>query len=162
MRRAHERGTGRSCHVQSFVGRFIGGAQRTAAATYRSVRARPSSARVDVGWLANPVAMERGVQEVARSIAREDATRPVPAMGGRCQTKDEHPRVGVAETGQGSTPVGLVGEARDLLRRDPLSPGDKSRAEATDDDVGSQLGQGRTEPAARPNRLARRDAVYAK
>ena len=106
--------------------------------------------------------MERGVQEVARSITREDATRPVSAMGGRCQTKDEHPRFGVAETGQGSTPVGLVGEARDLLRRHPLSPGDKARAKAANDDVASQLGEGRTGRQPDRTRLSRRDARLLK
>ena len=87
--------------------------------------------------------MERGDQEVARSIAGEDATRPISTVGGRRQSKDEHPRFGVAETGQGSTPVRLGREAGDLLGGDLFAPRDKSRAEATDDDLGSQLGQGR-------------------
>ena len=64
--------------------------------------------------------MKRGVQEVARSIAREDATRPIPTVGGRRQSKDEHPRVGVAETGQGSTPVRLRRRSGRPSRRRPV------------------------------------------
>lgn len=86
--------------------------------------------------------MERGDQEVTRSIAREDATRPIPTVGGRRQSKDEHPCGGVAETGQGSTPIRLGREASDLLGRDLFAPRDKSRTDSAVDDLGGQLVEG--------------------
>ena len=46
---------GRHVSRSSVDGLFAGGAQRTDAAMYTSVRWSPSSAETDVGWFANPV-----------------------------------------------------------------------------------------------------------
>jgi hypothetical protein len=60
---------------------------------------------------------------------------------GRGKSNDEHPCFRVAETGQGSTPIGLGRESGDLLSGDLFPPRDQSRAEATHDDLGIQLRQ---------------------
>jgi len=54
------------------VGRFAGGAQRTAAAIQASCSSSPSSRRVDVGWLANPVRYSEANSQSPERVAGED------------------------------------------------------------------------------------------
>ena len=72
------------------VGLFAGGAQRTAAATYASRSASPSSTAVDVGWFAKPHAVQRREQEVAGPVAGEHPAGAVPAVRGGREADDQH------------------------------------------------------------------------
>ena len=76
----------------SIVGLLAGGAQRTAAAMYASVRVRPSSARREDGRSARPGRVERRPQEVARRVAGEDPAGPIAAVGGGREPDQEDPR----------------------------------------------------------------------
>src|SRR6185295_17657040 len=53
-------------------------------------------------------AVEAGKEEVAGTVAGENATGAVPAMGGGGQADDQQPGLGVAETREGPAPVILV------------------------------------------------------
>jgi hypothetical protein len=86
-------------------------------------------------------------------------------MGGRCETDDEDPGVGVAETWDWPAPVGLVAEAGDLLAGDALSPLDQPRTQAAGDDLGGEVGQPRAPASGRflvylsNNLSSRRDTI---
>src|SRR2546428_6305342 len=81
--------------------------------------------------------MQSREQEVARSIAREDAPRAVPPVGGRGEADDSDPRARIAEPGDRTAPVLLVGEAGHLLPGDLFAPGDQPWACPADDHLGS-------------------------
>src|SRR3712207_3736224 len=88
-------------------------------------------------------AMERGVEEVARSIAGEDASRAIRAVRAGREPEDDQLRVPIAEAIHGTTPV-LVGEIRaSLLDRDRLAMRDEARARATRVDLFGEHRDGR-------------------
>jgi len=97
-----------------------------------------SSARWPVG---EPGPMERRPQEVAARVAGEHPPGPVAAVRRRREAEDEDPGVRVAEARQWPAPVRLVAEARDLLARHQLPPGDETRAAEAADDVVVEAGQ---------------------
>ncbi len=107
------------------VGLLAGGAHLTGAVTYVPVSRSPSSIETDVGWLARPGPVQRGVEPVAAAVAGEHPSRAVRAVRGRGEPHDEDPRVRVAEAGYRTAPVGLVGERGALDLRDLLAPGDQ-------------------------------------
>ena len=84
--------------------------------------------------------MERREQEVARSVAGEDAAGPVAAVGGRREAQQEDPRLRVTEARHGPAPVGLVAEARHLLAGDAFAPLDQARAPTARDDLVGERG----------------------
>ena len=69
--------------------------------------------------------VERGVEEVPRAVAGEDATGAVGAVSCWGETEDRDPRGGVAEPRDRPAPVGLVGKGGAALARDMLAPGDE-------------------------------------
>jgi hypothetical protein len=86
-------------------------------------------------------------------------------MGGRCETDNENPGVGVAEAWDRPAPVRLVAEAGDLFAGDSLAPLDQARAASAGDDLGRQLGQPRPPASGRflvylsNNLSSRRDTI---
>jgi len=94
------------------------------------------------GLVRDPGPMERGPQEVAARIAREDAPGPVPAVSCRREPDDEDPTVRVTETRERPAPIRLIAVPRDLLASDELAPRDEARAAPALDDLALELGQG--------------------
>ena len=91
--------------------------------------------RLARGLVREPGPEHRRVEEVPRSVSREDPAGAVPAVGRGGEPEHEHTGVGVAEPRHRPSPVGLVGEPRDLLARRPLPPLDQPRACMARDDV---------------------------
>ena len=138
---------GRQASRSSGVGRFAGGAQRTAAAIQASRSASPSPRWVEVGWLAKPVRCSDAEQPVARAVAGEHAAGAVAAVRRGREAVDQHARLRVAEAGDRRAPVLLVGVRRAALARDLLAPRDEPRAAAADDDPRLERGEaGRAQP----------------
>ena len=127
---ARARGTARTCRARRrrLVGRrraaHGGGDVRDRAAPARRRRARSWA-----GW-PSPAAVHRREQEVARAVAGEHPTGAVAAVGRGREAEDEDRAPRVAEAGNGSRPVVLVGERRALLAADLLTPRDQARARA--------------------------------
>src|SRR5439155_19938243 len=93
------------------------------------------------GLVGEAGAMERAEDPVARAIARGDAPGAVPAVGGGREPDEEHPRVGLAEPGNGTRPVVLVAVRGPLLATDRLAPLDQPRAPAALDDLRGHAGE---------------------
>lgn len=80
----------------------------------------------------------RGMAGLDLSGRRSASSPP----GRRRQSNGEHKGVGIAEAGQGSTPVGLGRNASDPPGRDLFATRDQSWAETAVDDLGRQLVEG--------------------
>src|SRR6185369_11075487 len=104
-------------------GRAAGGRRHVAVEEAQTVAARH---RCRLAREARPV--QRREQEIARAVAREDAARPVPAVGGGSQPDDQEPSRGIAPARHGAAPVLLILEAPDLDRGDLAAPGAQPRA----------------------------------
>jgi hypothetical protein len=87
--------------------------------------------------------MQRGPQEVARGIAREDPAGAIAAVRGWGQSDQQDPPVRVAEPGDRPAPVGLIAKPCDLLAGDPLAPLDEARAAPAFHDLRGQRGERR-------------------
>ncbi len=72
--------------------------------------------------------VEDGIHKVAGAIAGEGAASAIGAVGPRCQTKDEYPGLGVAETGNRLGPVGLVDKSTSARFPDSGAVGTQARA----------------------------------
>ena len=89
--------------------------------------------------VAGPV--QGGEQPVARPVAGEHATGAVPPVGGRRQPDDQQAGGRVAEAGDRTSPVVLVGEGGPLVPRHLLPPRDQPWATAARHDLGRQRGE---------------------
>jgi hypothetical protein len=78
--------------------------------------------------------VERCIEEVARTVPREDASRAVRAVGSRGEADEEDARRGIPEAGDGSAPVLAPAEAGDLVAGHPLAPRHEARARAAVDE----------------------------
>jgi hypothetical protein len=82
--------------------------------------------------------MQSAHQEVARaqwSIAGEDPSRTIGAVGRRRQANEENPRHRITEAGNGASPVGFVTVGGFLFDRDALAVGPKPSAPVAGNDV---------------------------
>ena len=146
----------------ALAGRADGSAAARTARRRRST-GRAAAARrrrgADDGRAGEAGAVQRGEEEVARPVAGEHPAGAVRAVGGRRQAEQQHARVRVAEARQRAAPVGLAGEGRPLLARDPLAPGDEPRAAPAGRDPGLEVGErgdpSRTGPGGRRGRPRR-------
>ena len=87
---------------------------------------------------AHPV--EGGEEEVAGTVAGEDAARTVRAVGRRGEPEDYYLRLRVSEAGYGTAPVNLILIGGLLLAGDRLAPLDQPRTAAAGDDLPLQIG----------------------
>ena len=80
-------------------------------------------------------AVERGEQEIAGAVAGKEASRPVRPVGGGGEPEDDDAGLGIAESGYGTSPVGLVREGSPLLPGYLLTPRYETRAAPAGDDL---------------------------
>ena len=137
--------TRKGAHVSRSVGvgLLAGGAQRTAAAMYASVRVSPSSARREAGRSARPTSWSAAHRKSPE--ASPVKTRPVrlPPWAAGASPSSRIRASGSPKPGSGRPQYGLVAEPGDLLAGDPLAPRDEPRAAAAGDDLRGQRGEGR-------------------
>ena len=120
---------GRQRSRSSGVGLFAGGAPHRRG-DVGVAQLEPVVARDGGGLVRVPDSVQRRVEPVARTVAREHPPGPVGAVRGRRQADDEQPGAGVAEARHRAPPVLLVAERGALRARDLLAPRDESRAGA--------------------------------
>ena len=82
------------------------------------------------------LAVELAVEPLAGSVAREHPAGSVGSVRPRGESNDDEPRLGVAEAGDGLSPVGLVPVRGALLARDGGAVGAEPRAALARDHVG--------------------------
>ena len=85
--------------------------------------------------------MKGCIEPVTTSIAGEHATGAVRAVRTRCESDDPYPRPVTAEPRHRTAPIVLVSVGRSLIARNLPAPVDQSRAGATFDDRGIELGE---------------------
>jgi len=88
-----------------------------------------------------PRPMQRGEQEVTRSIAREQSARAVAAVGGRSETDHHDARLRIPEPGQRAGPVFLAREAGRRVRGRLLAPFHQPWTAPAGQDLGGEAGQ---------------------
>src|SRR5664280_3559072 len=93
------------------------------------------------GLVREPRPVERGEEEIARPVAREDAARSIAAMGGRGQPDEHDPGPCITPARHGSRPIRLAAVPRRRVRRGRLPPLDEPGAGATRDDLGRERGE---------------------
>jgi hypothetical protein len=86
--------------------------------------------------------VERRKEEVSGGVAREDASRAVPAVRRRRQANDQDASAGIAERRDGARPVRLAGEPPGRAPRGFLAPGDQTGALRAADDLSLDPVQG--------------------
>lgn len=79
--------------------------------------------------------MESSEEPITRTVAGEDASCAVAAIGGGRKADNHQSRHRIAETGERPAPVIPVTKAGDLFACYLFPPGNKARATAADDDV---------------------------
>src|SRR5262245_29317038 len=84
-------------------------------------------------------AVQSGIEEIAGTVAGEDATSAVAAVGRRRQTADKHAGRWITKAGHGASPVFLIAESSPLLARRLLAPLHQPRAARTGDDALTKL-----------------------
>ena len=96
----------------------------------------------DRGRLVGQTGPEEGGEEpVTGAVAGEDPSGAVAAVGGRGQTDDQDPGRRVTETGDGTTPVDLVGEGGPPFVGHQFAPGHQPGTEPAGDDLGRERDQ---------------------
>ena len=108
------------------------------------VRVRKGQAvvRVNAGRLIREAGpMQRSKQPVPGSVAGEHTPRPVGAMGSGCQPKYQHRRFGVAEAGNGASPIAVAEVGSPLDGGHLSAPVHQPRTLLAGADVGTELGE---------------------
>src|SRR5690242_3540363 len=80
-------------------------------------------------------AMERGVEEVTRAIAGEDASRAIRAVRAGREAEDHELRFRIAEAAHRPTPIRVREVRASLLHRDGFAMRDQTRTRATRDEL---------------------------
>ena len=86
------------------------------------------AAMIGVGLIGEAGLVQRAVKPVAAAVAGKHPTGAIAAMSRRRQTDDQHPRFGIAESGERLGPINLTDISARWFFRASLAPAHQSRA----------------------------------